>query len=110
MQTMNLKHSPKFLKIEANKNIKQSKKKKFIIDSSDLSNFLVSNYIQKSNSNTPKLKNKFRVVNKQLEQQIQTSSQQVFLSGYPKTPQNKEIIVKSPVKSKYMGIFFLTNF
>lgn len=104
MQTQKSKYSPKFLKIEANKNVKLSKKKNFTIDSEDFSNFLISNNINKSNSNTPKLKKKFRLVNKQLETQIKTPSQQVFLSGYPQTPQNK--IVKSPVKYKHLGIFF----
>lgn len=115
IQTYNQRKSPqtKFLRVESyvtNITENNSKKKKFTIDSSDLNNFLSTNAFNRSRSNTPQLKKKFHVVNKQLENQIKSPNQKTYLSGYVKTPHSRARSIITPAEKVENGKNFFCIF
>jgi hypothetical protein len=88
----------KFVKFETNKFTKRMKnKKKFTIDSNDLTSFLKNNRISRSRSGTPQIKN-YKRINLDNEKQLRSLNGQPFASKYSEKSYLHDANAKTPIK------------
>ena len=99
------KSQTKFLRVESNKFPKKEnkRKKKFTIDSSDLTKYRSNNKLLRSRSGTPQLNTKYKISNSKMKKKLKIFNEKTFLNGFSKKPIVNENYLQTPTRPIYKG-------